>query len=84
MGFPPEAVAIAYDKTILKCHELKWAYCNGILKRWHAADVHTVDEIEEKDRPAKKPEKRTPVKDSKDGADVAWMRKYIKQRDKEN
>lgn len=33
MGFPPETVALAYDKTVLKCHELKWPYCNGILKR---------------------------------------------------
>ena len=52
MGFGPEAVALACDKTILKCHELKWAYCNGILKRWHEAGLHTVEEIEAKDRPA--------------------------------
>ena len=82
MGFPPEAVAIAYDKTILKCHELKWAYCNGILKRWHAAGVHTADEIEQKERPVKKTEKTAPSKEGKDSADVAWMRKYISQRDK--
>ena len=52
MGFGPEAVALACDKTILKCHELKWAYCNGILKKWHEAGLHTVEEIEAKDRPA--------------------------------
>ena len=46
MGFPPEAVALAYDKTMLKCHELKWAYCNGILKRWHEAGLHTAEEIQ--------------------------------------
>ena len=33
MGFEPEAVAIAYDKTVLRCHEFKWPYCNGILKK---------------------------------------------------
>lgn len=55
MGFAPEAVALAYDKTVLKCHEFKWPYCNGILKRWHDAGVHTVAEIEQKDRPAPKP-----------------------------
>jgi hypothetical protein len=38
MGFEPEAVAIAYDKTVLRCHEFKWPYCNGILKKWHEAD----------------------------------------------
>ena len=52
MGFPPETVAIACDKTILKCHELKWAYCNGILRRWHEAGLHTVEEIQAGDRPA--------------------------------
>ena len=41
-GFPPETVALACDKTVLKCHELKWAYCNAILKRWHEADLHTL------------------------------------------
>ena len=54
MGFAPEAVALAYDKTVLRCHEFKWPYCNGILKRWHAAGVHTVAEIEAADRPAAK------------------------------
>ena len=52
MGFGPEAVALAYDKTVLKCHELKWAYCNGILKKWNEAGLHTVEEIQAGDRPA--------------------------------
>ena len=47
-----EAVALAADKTILKCHELKWPYCNGILKRWHEAGLHTPEEIQSGDRPA--------------------------------
>ncbi len=45
MGFPPETVAIAYDKTMLRCHELKWPYLNGILKRWHEKGLHTPDEV---------------------------------------
>jgi DnaD/phage-associated family protein len=45
MGFGPEAVAIAYDKTLLRCGELKWAYCNGILKKWHEAGLHTADQV---------------------------------------
>ena len=80
MGFPPEAVALAYDKTVLNCHELKWAYCNGILKRWHAAGLHTVDEIEKKDRPGQG--KEPPATPAAKEQDVAWMRKYIQQRDK--
>ena len=46
MGFPPETVAVAYDKTVLKCHEFKWPYCNGILKKWHEKGLHTPDEVQ--------------------------------------
>lgn len=75
MGFPPETVALAYDKTVLKCHELKWPYCNGILKRWHEAGLHTLPEVEDRDRPAARKEDRS----SERG--VGWMREYIRRRD---
>lgn len=71
MGFPPETVALAYDKTVLKCHELKWPYCNGILKRWHEAGLHTVEEVEKGDRPAPKREQA-----EKQGSDE--LRKYVR------
>ena len=64
MGFGPEAVALAYDKTILKCHELKWAYCNGILKKWHEAGLHTMEEIQAKDRPASRRADAQPPRDA--------------------
>ena len=64
MGFGPEAVALAYDKTILKCHELKWAYCNGILKKWHEAGLHTMEEIQAKDRPASRRADVQPPRDT--------------------
>ena len=47
MGFSPEAVALAYDTTMLRCHELKWGYLTAILRRWHKEGVHTPEEIEE-------------------------------------
>ena len=76
LGFTPEAVALAYDKTVLKCHELKWPYCNAILKRWHEAGLHTPAEIEQRDRPAP----RTPAKAPEETGDNAWMKKFIQQR----
>jgi len=79
MGFPPETVAIAYDKTVLKCHELKWPYCNGILKRWHEAGLHTPEEVEQGDRPAAKRTEGGTQKPA--GEDVSWMKKYIQQRE---
>ncbi len=57
MGFPPETVALAYDKTVFKCHELKWPYLNGILKRWHEAGLHTPEEVEAGDGGRKPQEK---------------------------
>ena len=73
MGFPPEAVAMAYDKTVLKCHELKWPYCNGILKRWHEAGLHTPEEIASGDRPAAaRGNEQQPVHNGNDE-----LRKYV-------
>ena len=77
-GFSPEAAALAYDKTVLKCHEFKWSYCNGILRRWHEAGLHSADEIEAGDR---RPQ-AAPAASGRAG-DNAWMRKYIQQRGKE-
>ena len=68
----PEAVAIAYDKTVLRCHEFKWPYCNGILKKWHEAGLHTAQEIREKDHP---PRVREEAPAS--GGDEVW--KYVQQ-----
>ena len=68
MGFPPETVALAYEKTVMKCHELKWAYLNGILKRWHQAGLHSLQEVLEQDQPASKAPRQS-------GGDDAW--KYI-------
>ena len=70
MGFPPETVAIAYDKTVLKCHEFKWPYCNGILTKWHEKDLHTPQEVQsETAATGQAAEKKTPGKN-------AWMKQY--------
>jgi len=71
-GFPPETVAVACDKTVLKCHELKWPYCNGILKRWHESGIHTPEEVAAKDRPAPK---KQPERQSADEE----MQKYVQE-----
>ena len=82
-GFSPEAAALAYEKTVLKCHEFKWSYCNGILRRWHEAGLHTVEEIEAGDKRSKPaPSTGAQAAPGKAGSN-AWMRKYIQQREKE-
>ena len=47
MGFPDDVIYAAYDRTVLKCSSLNWAYMNGILKKWHAAGLHELTQIEE-------------------------------------
>ena len=73
MGFPPETVAIAYDKTVLKCHEFRWPYCGGILKKWHEKGLHTPPEVlsENSGKAAKKSSEKEPV------SRKAGMSRYI-------
>lgn len=46
LGFSPEAVAIAYDRTLLKLGKLHWSYMDKIFESWHAKKLHTPEEIE--------------------------------------
>ena len=82
MGFPPETVAMAYDKTVLRCGEFRWAYCNGILKKWHQAGLHSPAQVEKGDRPARPKEDPLPPPERRQ-EDLSWMRQYIRRRDGE-
>jgi len=52
MGFGFEAIAVAYDKTIIKTGSLAWKYMNSILVNWHNKNLHTIEEITAGDRPS--------------------------------
>ena len=70
MGFSPEAVALAYDKTVFYKKELNWRYLNGILRRWHENGWHTEEEVRQSD--SRKPSRREEKKDD------SRMEKYMK------
>lgn len=70
MGFPAETVAEAYDRTVLHCHDFRWAYCNGILKRWHEKGLHSLPQVQSENERAKP---RAPEKPSGN----AWMKEYL-------
>ena len=56
MGFGPDAVALAYDKTVVKTGRLTWKYMDSILQSWNRKGLHTPAEIEAGDgqpRPAR-------------------------------
>lgn len=69
-GFPPETVALAYDKTVFYKKELSWRYLNGILRRWHENGWHTEEEVRQSD--SRKPSRREEKKDD------SRMEKYMK------
>lgn len=49
MGFGTEAVAEAYDRTVVSTGGLKWPYMNKILLSWHQKGLHTPEEIAQGD-----------------------------------
>ena len=61
MGFSPEAVAIAYDRTLVKVGRLHWSYMNKIFESWHAKKLHSPAEIEAGDGPRRAAAGRQPA-----------------------
>jgi len=49
MGFEPDAIAIAYDKTVVKTGNLAYPYMDSILKSWHSKNLITARKILDKD-----------------------------------
>jgi DnaD/phage-associated family protein len=49
LGFTHEALAIAYDRTVLKTGKLQWKYMDSIVRSWHGKGLHTPAEIAEGD-----------------------------------
>ena len=49
MGFGTEAIAEAYDRTVVSTGALKWPYMNKILVNWHQKNLHTPEEIAQGD-----------------------------------
>ena len=80
MGFEEAAIELAYDKTILKCKELKWPYMNKILTAWHEKGLHTVEAVQEGDRGAAA--RNAAVSEGEEAArreDLERMEKYLRQ-----
>ena len=48
LGFSVDAIALAYDKTVIRTGKLAWGYCDKILRSWHEKGWHTPEQIEER------------------------------------
>ena len=79
MGFEDKAIERAYDKTVLKCKELKWPYMNKILCSWHEKGLHTLDQVEAGDKPAQQPARTRKPDPGATQDDIARMEKYRQQ-----
>lgn len=77
MGFPPETVALAYERTVFYKKDLNWRYLNGILRRWHDSGWHTPHQVEQGEKTGKSASPAKP--DAPAGDKDAWMRRYIKR-----
>ncbi len=50
LGFGPEELAVAADRTVTNTGGLKWKYMDSIVRSWHSKGLHTVQAIEQGDR----------------------------------
>lgn len=50
MGFTADAIAVAYDRTVLNKGALVWPYMNRIMESWHKKGLHDTQEILAGDR----------------------------------
>ncbi len=70
MGFSPEAVGMAYDRTVTNTGRLAWRYMDSILQSWHAKNLHTPAQIEAGDAPAaadRRPRRQSPAPAAESG-----------------
>ncbi len=93
-GFGPEAVHMAYERTLLRTGSMKWPYCNGILRRWHDKGAHTPEEIGAAERPSRPKRPQSPAPAPAAGApqgaqtpqvpknarkNAEWMRRMLEE-----
>ncbi len=85
MGFSPDAIEMAYDKTLLKTGRLAWSYMDSIIGSWHQKGLHAPDDIQAKDGKCAQPtQKRSPHMDSARASapsqtEVDRMKKFLEK-----
>lgn len=67
LGYTPELIAVAYDRTVTNTGALKWSYMNKIIQSWHEKGLLTAEDVETKD---KRSRGRTPPKKAEPPQDL--------------
>ena len=76
LGFGPEALAIAYDRTVLRTGKLTWGYMDSILQSWDKKLLHSPEEIEAKD-PARQEKRAAAAVNVSTSEKLDHMRKLV-------
>lgn len=85
MGFDDEAIALAYERTVLKKGGMNWPYMNSILRSWHQKGLHDLAAIEAGDSacrrsgPAPKQGDRSGGQSQRLKKDMDWMDRFLAQ-----
>lgn len=87
MGFPNDAIRLAYERTVLKKQSLNWPYMNSILKSWHTKGLHTVAEIQAGDSDPRRKKAVPAAATSQDTGDrlrrdMEWLERFAKENEK--
>lgn len=82
LGFSPEAIAIAYDRTVLSTGKLAWKYMDKILRSWAGKGLYTPAAIEAGD--ARRGSNTAPAPEPRPDADKleAMRRMYERMKEK--
>lgn len=92
MGFPDEAIRLAYERTVFKKQSMNWPYMNSILRSWHQKGLHTPEAIRTKDSDrgaavtAPVPQAQGtphPQGSQRVAEDVEWMKRFLASQKKE-
>ena len=88
MGFPNDAIRLAYEKTVWKKQSMNWPYMNSILNSWHKKGLHTVNEIQAGDSdhnrkktaaPAQPQQAREQAFDDRLRRDMEWLKRFTEE-----
>lgn len=81
MGFEPEALAVAYDRTVLGTGKLAWRYMDKIVSSWHEKGLHTEAEVLAGDPRQSKKQEKPAQSDDREIEDMRRMYAYMKGKE---
>ena len=79
MGYGADALAVAYDRTVVSTGKLTWAYMDKIVKSWYRKGLFTPEEIEKGDvRPGgRRPETKEGSPETPGGDDKNRLKRIL-------